>query len=70
MLFHSRASSRRIDRVVLGAVDQLDNGTRGTYYFDAFESRRNTYIGPVSGFMLVQPTPTDTPCNHTDHNIH
>ena len=39
--------TRRIDRVRLGAVSGLDSGTLGTYYFDAFESRRQTYIGPV-----------------------
>jgi hypothetical protein len=38
--------ARRIDRVRLGAVIGIDSGTRGTYYFDAFESRRGTYIGP------------------------
>jgi hypothetical protein len=38
--------TRRIDRVRLGAVTGIDNGTRGTYYFDTFESRRETYIGP------------------------
>ncbi|HSL29655.1 MAG TPA: hypothetical protein VK900_10680, partial [Anaerolineales bacterium] len=38
--------TRRIDRVRLGAVAGIDDGTRGTYYFDAFESRRATYIGP------------------------
>ena len=38
--------TRRIDRVQLGAVSGMDNGTRGAYYFDAFESRRQTFIGP------------------------
>jgi hypothetical protein len=38
--------TRRIDRVRLGAVAGIDTGTRGTYYFDAFESRRQTFIGP------------------------
>ena len=38
--------TRRIDRVQLGAVSGIDSGTRGTYYFDAFESHRQTYIGP------------------------
>ena len=38
--------TRRIDRVRLGALTGIDNGTRGTYYFDAFESHRQTYIGP------------------------
>jgi serine protease len=38
--------TRRIDQVRLGAAGGVDNGTRGTYYLDAFESRRSTYIGP------------------------
>jgi len=38
--------TRRIDRVRLGAITGIDAGTRGTYYFDAFMSRRQTYIGP------------------------
>ena len=37
--------TRRIDRIRLGAVSGLDSGTLGTYYFDSFESRRQTYIG-------------------------
>jgi len=36
----------RVDRARLGALSGIDNGTRGTYYFDAFESRRQNYIGP------------------------
>jgi len=39
-------NTRRIDTVRLGAVAGIDSGTRGTTYFDAFESRRLTYIGP------------------------
>jgi serine protease len=38
--------TRRIDQARLGAVSGVDDGTRGTYFFDAFESRRSTYIGP------------------------
>jgi len=38
--------TRKIDTVRLGAVTGLDAGTTGTVYFDAFESRRQTYIGP------------------------
>ena len=38
--------TRRIDQVRLGPVSGVDNGTRGTYFFDAFESRRSTFIGP------------------------
>jgi hypothetical protein len=36
----------RIDRVLLGALASLDAGTLGTYFFDAFDSRRGSYIGP------------------------
>ncbi|MBL8056602.1 MAG: hypothetical protein JNK29_07885, partial [Anaerolineales bacterium] len=39
-------STRRIDAARLGALDGIDGGTRGTYYFDAFDSRRTSYIGP------------------------
>jgi len=38
--------TRRIERVQFGAVSGIDAGTLGTYYLDAFESRRLTYIGP------------------------
>jgi hypothetical protein len=38
--------TRRVDRALLGAVSGIDSGTRGVYYFDQFESRRVTYIGP------------------------
>lgn len=38
--------ARRIDHVRLGAIASIDSGTRGTYYFDSFESRRETFIGP------------------------
>jgi hypothetical protein len=38
--------TRRIDFVRLGALNGIDTATRGNYYFDAFESRRQTYIGP------------------------
>jgi hypothetical protein len=37
---------RCIDQLRLGAASGVDNGTRGIYFFDAFESRRSTYIGP------------------------
>ena len=36
----------RLERVRLGAASGVDTGTRGTEYFDAFESRRQSYIGP------------------------
>jgi hypothetical protein len=38
--------TRRIEFVRLGAISGLNAGTLGTYYMDAFESRRQTYIGP------------------------
>lgn len=38
--------TRRIDSVRMGAGSGIDNGTRGTYYFDAFVSTRQSYIGP------------------------
>ncbi|HJS18589.1 MAG TPA: hypothetical protein VJ785_07560 [Anaerolineales bacterium] len=41
--------TRRIDRLRLGSTADLDSGTSGTYYFDAFESRRQTYIGLLAG---------------------
>jgi hypothetical protein len=38
--------THRITSVRLGLVAGVDSGTRGTMYFDAFVSRRQTYIGP------------------------
>ena len=38
--------SLRIDCVLLGALSSIDPDTRGIYYFDAFESRKQSYIGP------------------------
>jgi hypothetical protein len=38
--------TRRIESVRLGAVSGIDAGTLGTYYMDAFESHRQTHIGP------------------------
>jgi hypothetical protein len=45
--------TRRIDIARLGPIGGLDTGTRGSYYFDAFESRRRSYIGPVGGSALA-----------------
>jgi PKD repeat protein len=50
--------TRRIDRVRLGAVAGIDSGTRGTYYFDAFESREQTYVGPASLLVDFEASPT------------
>jgi len=33
---------RRIDSIRLGAIDEIDNGTRGIFFFDSFESHRKT----------------------------
>jgi calcineurin-like phosphoesterase family protein len=56
--------TRRIDRVRLGALTGIDTGTRGTTYFDAFESRRQTYIGPDAGiFLTATPSNTAGPTN-------
>lgn len=50
---------RRIDRVRFGAVAGVDNGTRGRYFLDAFESRRVNYIGPAAGSQTAgSPTAT------------
>jgi hypothetical protein len=38
--------TRMIDSVRLGAISAMDSTTLGTYYLDAFESRRQSYIGP------------------------
>jgi VCBS repeat-containing protein len=38
--------THRIDRVRLGPIYGIDVGTRGTYYFDAFDSRKISYTGP------------------------
>jgi hypothetical protein len=45
--------THRIDRVRLGALSGIDTGTRGTYFFDAFESRRQTYIGLAPGVQVA-----------------
>jgi hypothetical protein len=38
--------TRRINFVQLGAVSGMEASTVGTYYIDAFESRRTSFIGP------------------------
>jgi hypothetical protein len=50
--------TRRIDRVRLGAVAGIDAGTRGTYDVDAFESRRQSYIGPAAGALVAAVAPS------------
>ena len=46
----------------LGAVTEIDTGTRGTYFFDAFESQTEGYIGPVAwlpGFPVAHASPLE-----------
>jgi hypothetical protein len=38
--------THRMERVRIGLTYIINTGTSGTEYFDAFESRRQTYIGP------------------------
>lgn len=38
--------TRSIDTIRLGALGSIHNKTRGSYYIDAFESHRSSYIGP------------------------
>ena len=40
--------TRGVDSAYLGGTDSLDAGTSGTMLFDAFDSRRQTFIGPVN----------------------
>ena len=51
--------TRHIDRVKLGPVSGLDSGTTGNYYFDAFESRRQSYIGPIVAPTVVSVVRAD-----------
>ena len=55
--------TRRVNAGQMGPVAGIDTGTRGTEYFDAFVSRRSSYIGLVapSGVKVVKndlPEPT------------
>jgi hypothetical protein len=52
---------RRLERYRLGAVAGVDTGTRGTYYLDAVEARRFTYIGPAGDGPAPAATPTAPP---------
>jgi hypothetical protein len=42
----------RTDRVRFGPTGGLDSGTNGIYFFDAFESRRQCYIGAVGDVIV------------------
>ena len=54
-----------MDYVQWGAVSGVDSGTRGTYYFDDFVSRRQSYIGmlniPGREVALEGPTEAGRP---------
>ncbi|MFN8414081.1 MAG: LamG-like jellyroll fold domain-containing protein, partial [Anaerolineales bacterium] len=52
--------TRVVDTVSLGAVNSIDTGTSGTIYFDEFESRKNSHIGPIL-INTSTPTVTSTP---------
>jgi PKD repeat protein len=51
--------TRRVDEVRLGPSAGIDTSTRGTYYFDAFESRRETYIGMAGVQAGFSAAPTE-----------
>jgi hypothetical protein len=38
---------KRVDQVRLGPLSGIDTATRGATLFDSFESRRESYIGPL-----------------------
>ena len=61
--------TRRMDRIRLGAIAGVDSGTRGTYYFDAFESRRQSYIGPASTTSTQPPPPTNIPLTNVPPTV-
>jgi hypothetical protein len=50
----------QVDFVRLGLVAGVDSGTLGSMYFDAFESRRQSYIGLPDAIATPQPTGTGT----------
>ena len=55
--------TRRIDSVQLGAVFGIDTGTRGVYYFDAFEAHQQQPIGQAANgaaAALAEAGVTDT----------
>jgi RHS repeat-associated protein len=54
------AIHNHLDEIRLGAVAGIDSTTSGSMLFDNFESRRFSYIGPVSAPATSTPTPTQT----------
>ena len=49
--------TRRVDEVRLGPSSGIDSGSSGTVYYDTFESRRSTYIGPVGALAAFNANP-------------
>ncbi|HXQ37089.1 MAG TPA: hypothetical protein VN843_23970, partial [Anaerolineales bacterium] len=63
--------TRRVDRVRLGATSGPTVAS-GTYYFDAFESRRQSYIGPVvlpTVLSVVRADPNPTSAASVDYTV-
>jgi len=52
--------TRRVDYVQWGAVAGIDTGTRGTYFFGAFESRRESYFGLTNVALQPPALPVET----------
>jgi RHS repeat-associated protein len=50
---------RHLDQAKLGVTSSVDSTTSGSMLFDDFESRRNTYIGPVPAEATPTPSPTE-----------
>ncbi len=65
--------TRRVDEARLGVVSAPNAGTSGTEYFDAFESRRTTYIGAASDVTAISytydPLYRLTNANSSDGNV-
>jgi hypothetical protein len=53
--------THRIDQVRLGVLAGRDAGTTGTFYMDAFVSRRLTLIGPEVGGLAIDLVEPETP---------
>ena len=54
-----------VERSRLGVISAPSAGTRGTLYFDQFETRRTTYIGPALPPGTGTPIPSATPTQGT-----
>lgn len=51
--------TRRIDGIWLGPLEGGSVGMQGTYYFDDFVSRRQTYIGPAASVQSALAVETE-----------